>query len=67
MPGFRVYRDCSYNQGIQTRTLKVVPLKVPPDILLIWPSYSLKDPQKGAPKPKGTTLRVRGSTPGYKA
>ena len=39
---------------MKTRTPKVVSLKVPLNMLLVWPLYSLRDP-----KPKGT---VQGRT-----
>ena len=44
------------NQGIKTRIPKVVPLKVPLNVLLIWPLYYLKDLQKGFAKPNATTF-----------
>ena len=45
-PGFRVY------QGVKTRTLKVVPLKVPLNLLLTWPFYPLRDLLRGSTNPK---------------
>ena len=48
-------------QGIKTRSPKVVPLKVPPNILPIWPLI----PPSGSAKRvhKGTTSRVPSTTP----
>ena len=40
---------------METRAPKVVPLKVPLNILQIWPVYSLRDSFKGTPKLKDTT------------
>ena len=47
---------------MRTHIPKVVPLKAPIHILLIWPLDSLRDPSKGTPKPEGTTLKVQGGT-----
>ena len=45
------------NQGVKTRTPKVVPRKVPLNIVLIWPLYSRGDPKKSCPKTQGYNLR----------
>ena len=47
-------------QGIKTRALKVVPLKVLLSMLRVCPLYYLNDLP---PKPEATTLRVQGTTP----
>ena len=38
-----VFQNPPLYQGMKTRIPKVVPRKVPPNILQIWPLYSLRD------------------------